>query len=67
MMTLSVKKELVEILKEKFPGKRFGVDRNEQDQIEIYYDAYLSEDEVEQMKDLLAKHKIEARLERMVF
>ncbi len=66
-MTMKVKKELVDILKEKFPGKRFGVDRNEQDQIEIYYDAYLSEEDVELMKQLLADNKIEARLERMIF
>ena len=66
-MKLVKKKELQLILEERWPAKRFGVHKNNDGSIDVYYDAYMEEDQVEELKTVLDNLGVVARIERMVF
>jgi len=62
------KKELIDVVQERFPGKRFGVIKSESTGIvTLYYDAYMLESEVNKLAEFVREIKAEVTLERMIF
>lgn len=65
-MTLKSKKPLQEILDEKFPSLKASM-HIQNEEWTIFYDAYASETEVEDMKALLKELDMNVKIERRVF
>jgi len=65
-MSLTSKKPLQDILDEKFPSLKASMHIQDEEWT-IFYDAYASETEVEDMKALLKELDMNVKIERRVF
>ena len=60
-----VKRDLMDVLADMLPGKRFSITEDHHGKHVLNYDTDLSIDEVTQLKDVLKKLKVKIQLERM--